>query len=414
MSRRFVINLVAFFGGFFFMVLAGAAFADNEATAMQKCNTAAATSQYQIGGCIVKVAGTSGVTDSGAVQQWAYWYTAAPSTANWVGPVFYFTPSVCDSKVGSKIDFQFFMGWKESPAVGSGFVGGVPSYVPPDTVSDGSCLAAGKTLLRCYSFASNASQAFCVYEYEYTGEPSSAAPPGNNAPSTACATGYAPGTVNGVTACYPTGASASTSFVVAGAAPAAGTAATGTDIPAQSTTLSAAPPQTVTVVGGGGGGGGTAADVAASLANQAATNAKLDALIAKPDNLDISSLDKESTQQAINTKLGQLHTDLTTTAGPGGGNMPSLAAPLYATKYPGGLSGMWDSHKAALMSSPLGAAIANMAVPVGVGAEPSWTFQLWHVNGTFTLAMASWIWSAVRAIMLLSAAFVCRRIIFGG
>ena len=66
------------------------------------------------------------------------------------------------------------------------------------------------------------------------------------------------------------------------------------------------------------------------------------------------------------------------------------------------------------MSSPLGAAIVNMAVPVGTGSEPSWTFTLWHIAGTYTLAIPSWIWSAVRAIMLLSAAFVCRRIIFGG
>jgi hypothetical protein len=55
-----------------------------------------------------------------------------------------------------------------------------------------------------------------------------------------------------------------------------------------------------------------------------------------------------------------------------------------------------------------------MAVPVGSGSEPSWTFTLWRIAGTYTLSMPSWLWGVVKAILLLSAAFACRRIIFGG
>lgn len=86
----------------------------------------------------------------------------------------------------------------------------------------------------------------------------------------------------------------------------------------------------------------------------------------------------------------------------------------YTSKYPGGLHAVWDTRKAALFATPLGGAIANMAVPVGAGAEPSWTFTLWRINGTYTLALPSWIWTVMKSILLLSAAFACRRIIFGG
>jgi len=86
----------------------------------------------------------------------------------------------------------------------------------------------------------------------------------------------------------------------------------------------------------------------------------------------------------------------------------------YTSKYPGGLHAVWDTRKAALFATPLGAAIANMAIPVGAGAEPSWTFTLWRINGTYTLALPSWIWMVMKSILLLSAAFACRRIIFGG
>lgn len=99
--------------------------------------------------------------------------------------------------------------------------------------------------------------------------------------------------------------------------------------------------------------------------------------------------------------------------GPGPGAFGSSSS-WYTSKYPGGLHAVWDTRKAALFATPLGEAIANMAVPVGAGAEPSWTFTLWRIDGTYTLSLPSWIWSVVKSILLLSAAFACRRIIFGG
>lgn len=151
-------------------------------------------------------------------------------------------------------------------------------------------------------------------------------------------------------------------------------------------------------VAAGTAGSAAATAAAAQLAATAATNAKLQALIDKP----------------AATCGGPGQPDCNPFVGPGDGVMPSHTGSWYTSKYPGGLHGVWDSRKAALFETPLGAALANMVVPVGAGSEPSWTFTLWGIAGTYTLAMPSWLWGVVRAILLLSAAFACRRIIFGG
>jgi len=105
---------------------------------------------------------------------------------------------------------------------------------------------------------------------------------------------------------------------------------------------------------------------------------------------------------------------------PLGGPAPTHAGGWYTSKYPDGLRGVWDSRKAALFNSPLGAAIANMAVPVGSGTIPSWTLDLnmgmggMGNLGVYTIGLPAWLWSVMRVLVLLSAAFVCRRIVFGG
>lgn len=107
-----------------------------------------------------------------------------------------------------------------------------------------------------------------------------------------------------------------------------------------------------------------------------------------------------------------------TFSAPATGTLAQKTGTWYDSKYPGGLNAIWDARKAALMASPLGAAIANMALPSGSGSVPSWTlnFNIAHFYnlGTYTLSIAPWIWAVVKTLVLLSAAFACRRIIFGG
>jgi len=99
---------------------------------------------------------------------------------------------------------------------------------------------------------------------------------------------------------------------------------------------------------------------------------------------------------------------------PASGTLPAAPGSWYTSKYPGGINGVWDARKTQLFATPLGGALANMSVPEGSGSEPVWQFTLWGINGTHSLSLPSWIWAVVKAILLLSAAFACRRIIFGG
>jgi hypothetical protein len=157
---------------------------------------------------------------------------------------------------------------------------------------------------------------------------------------------------------------------------------------------------------------------ATAAANSAAVNAAAGLTAA---NLKLQALvDKPAPVLPASTCGGAGQPDCNPFVSPGAGTMPTHAGSWYTAKYPDGLRGVWDSRKAALFATPLGAAIANMAVPVGSGSYPTWTLDLnmgmgGHGNlGTHVLSVPGWIWDVAKVIMLLSAAFLCRRIIFGG
>lgn len=92
---------------------------------------------------------------------------------------------------------------------------------------------------------------------------------------------------------------------------------------------------------------------------------------------------------------------------------------LYKQQYPRGLEGVWDTQKAALTSTPL-ATLANRLMPsVGSGGScpvmmVNLTFASWANYGTHDVAPPCFIWDFCRAIILISALLLCRRLIFGG
>jgi hypothetical protein len=408
MSRRFAINLAAFFCGFFLFILAGRAWS--------YCGTATlaeATAQCQ---SLVSNSGWKASCGSSAycLTYNAPSYVVEITGSNGCAQDFCFTPppDPCVPQAGTQQDLEFFVGFTTGPQPGA-LVAGTPIF-PPSQVSYGSCLWSSGAATKCYSYASNISKAFCTFTYTNTGVSTSQPQTGNGAPNTACPTGQQIGYVNGQGGCYLSGTTTAPSTVpVAGTAPLSGVTATGPVAPTSD-------PNANPLTASSGGGGVSSSTGIAQLQAQQQTNAKLDALIAKPGGTDFpTDYDRETTQQAI--KAGQCggtgepkcQIDTTFTS-PGSGTMPTHAGSWYTSKYPSGLHGVWDTRTAALMASPLGAAIHNMAVPVGSGSEPSWSFTLWGGMGTHTLSLPSWIWAAVKAIMLLSAAFVCRRIIFGG
>lgn len=105
-------------------------------------------------------------------------------------------------------------------------------------------------------------------------------------------------------------------------------------------------------------------------------------------------------------------------------------ADVYNTKYPvfntwwtpvyvNGVKGVWDKYSASLSQAPLVAGLKSLA-PSFTGTATCPSFSLPDLDmvvykiklGKFDIAC--WIWDAIGAILLISAGFACRGIIFGG
>jgi hypothetical protein len=91
---------------------------------------------------------------------------------------------------------------------------------------------------------------------------------------------------------------------------------------------------------------------------------------------------------------------------------------LYKRKYPDGLTGVWSEKLAELKATPLFSLMAIFHPTVTAGSCPAWTFNANigpHMNfGQGTIAPPCWIWGALKAVLLITALMLCRRIIFGG
>jgi hypothetical protein len=91
---------------------------------------------------------------------------------------------------------------------------------------------------------------------------------------------------------------------------------------------------------------------------------------------------------------------------------------LYEPKYPDGLEGVWDKRWPQVKGSGLAQLAGNLMPGFNGGSCPNWQIdvslnQLWDF-GTHDLAPPCWIWDALRALVLVSAVILARKIIFGG
>ncbi len=97
--------------------------------------------------------------------------------------------------------------------------------------------------------------------------------------------------------------------------------------------------------------------------------------------------------------------------------MPPLPK-LYEPKYPEGLIGVWNQKRDALNQSSFIQAIAALTPNLGDGGCPAWSVSLdfasWAMYGTHDVSLPCWVWTAIRAFMLVTALFMARRLIFGG
>lgn len=100
-----------------------------------------------------------------------------------------------------------------------------------------------------------------------------------------------------------------------------------------------------------------------------------------------------------------------------GGSLPGVPT-LYESKYPDGLSGVWEGRGADLLATPLGGLARRLMPTFNTGSEPSWKVDLnfggnWDF-GTYDLAPSSSVWAALRAIVLVLAGIFSLRLVFGG
>lgn len=103
-------------------------------------------------------------------------------------------------------------------------------------------------------------------------------------------------------------------------------------------------------------------------------------------------------------------------APPADPDMPQVPA-LYEKKYPDGISGVWNSRKSELQTTPIFSFLASLVPSTGDGGCPSWQLPVMYGIGntaTVDISIPCWIWSAIRAIFIVTALLSCRRIIFGG
>ena len=101
-----------------------------------------------------------------------------------------------------------------------------------------------------------------------------------------------------------------------------------------------------------------------------------------------------------------------------GSSMPEVPD-FYEQQYPDGFAGEWDKFKGKIGASPLAGFLEGLSSGLpGGGTCPEWGVSLNFGQmgnfGTHVIAPPCAIWPFVKAVMILSALFVARRMVFGG
>lgn len=120
-------------------------------------------------------------------------------------------------------------------------------------------------------------------------------------------------------------------------------------------------------------------------------------------------------------------TGTTTTSQPGSGTQiadgtftdtpfPEVG-PFYKQQFPGGFKDVWAKNKAAFDSSPF-VSFLNSFVPSFSGSCPTWSLSFdimaYAHFGSRQFGSLCYIFDIIKVIMLVTAMFTCRSIIFGG
>jgi len=90
---------------------------------------------------------------------------------------------------------------------------------------------------------------------------------------------------------------------------------------------------------------------------------------------------------------------------------------LYKQKYPDGIAGVWDKEMAGIKSTPIFSFLYSLNPNIGGASCPRWTFPSGRVLGIDVggdLSVPCNVWFALRAIIVVSALLLARRLVFGG
>lgn len=131
---------------------------------------------------------------------------------------------------------------------------------------------------------------------------------------------------------------------------------------------------------------------------------------------------REATQTQIANDIGAIKNSLSNVSVPNVSVPSNIAVPLPAdlwkVKYENGFKGVWDAKKDAFTSSSFIQALDGFKPGFESGGScPHFVVNLdFPIIGPVSgdLAPPCWLLDAIGVIMLISAAFACRRIIFGG
>lgn len=91
--------------------------------------------------------------------------------------------------------------------------------------------------------------------------------------------------------------------------------------------------------------------------------------------------------------------------------------PFYEQKYPDGLQGVWNVRKAEFEDSAFMDFLSSF-IPSFSGSCPGWSMNVniasWASFGVHEFQSLCWVFDFIKVVLLVSAAFLCRALIFGG
>lgn len=91
-------------------------------------------------------------------------------------------------------------------------------------------------------------------------------------------------------------------------------------------------------------------------------------------------------------------------------------ASWWESSYPDGIEGVWSDFADNIQQTEFLQFVRQFEVDVGGGAPPDFNIcftALWDL-GCHSIAPPDFVWSVMRLFMLITAAFTCRKLIFGG